>query len=257
MNSNEYFSKSPNSSKQVLSVLLLEDHHPDAVLLQKFLMEPISSDHSFSIKAVARLSEGLAEIANQRFDLILLDLSLPDTQGLATLKAVQEKCGAIPVVVFTGNTDEKLGVEAVRLGAQDYLLKGQTPPDVLCRSLLFAIERSASPQPEASDLIVEMKNFKIDFQKQQIFSCDKMATSREFTPLALTPLEFKIFVFLFQEKNQVVSRGRVVAEVWGTANAEEISVRSVDRHISALKRKTSSLDLSIETSYGVGYKLCF
>jgi signal transduction histidine kinase len=90
---------------------------------------------------VTRLAESLQCLAADRFDLILLDLSLPDSQGLDTLRAVHARACATPIVVLTGTDDETLGVAAIRHGAQDYLVKGRTDARFLVRALRYAVER--------------------------------------------------------------------------------------------------------------------
>jgi DNA-binding response OmpR family regulator len=107
---------------QSVYILLVEDNLKDAELLQEYLIEVGAVQ--WQIIQVNRLSEALKEIRNRRFDVILLDLSLPDSQGLETLSIVNHAASNIPIVVLTGLNNEQLAVQAVRQGAQDYLVKG-------------------------------------------------------------------------------------------------------------------------------------
>jgi len=123
----------------VLRLLLVEDNPADARLLLEHLCAPHGGE--FHCTHAATLAEARRSLGTDRFDLTLLDLSLPDSQGLDTVRAVAEEARGTPIVVLTGVDDETLGVAAVRNGAQDYLVKGQADPRVLVRAIRYAIER--------------------------------------------------------------------------------------------------------------------
>ena len=120
-------------------VLLIEDNRAQARLIREQLSDVKSG--SFEMDLADRLSEGLSQLANGNFSGILLDLSLPDSQGLETLDAVRAKAPDVAVVVLTGLGDEALGAEAVKRGAQDYLVKGAADGELIARSLSYAIGR--------------------------------------------------------------------------------------------------------------------
>jgi PAS domain S-box-containing protein len=120
-----------------LKILLVEDNPGDARLLVELLLEagipaPVHESPS--------LADALAWLRADPPDLVLLDLSLPDSSGMVTIETVLEEAPSVPVVVLTG-FEGPLGVEAVRAGAQDYLVKGQVEPRLLRRSLRYAVER--------------------------------------------------------------------------------------------------------------------
>ncbi len=94
-----------------------------------------------NLTCVGTLGEGLARLARDRFDAVLLDLSLPDAQGLNTVTQVLATSPGIPIVVLTGYDDQELALQAVQQGAQDYLVKGQVQADLLSRAIRYAIER--------------------------------------------------------------------------------------------------------------------
>ncbi len=123
----------------VIQVLLIEDNPGDARLLQELLVEVQSTQ--FEIVQVDRLSQGLEQLQSHRFDVILLDLSLPDTQGLDTFIALHQRDRNTPIIVITGLNDETLASRAVQSGAQDYLVKDQVTGDVLVRSIRYALDR--------------------------------------------------------------------------------------------------------------------
>ena len=124
-------------------VLLIEDNPEDITLLQHYLNE---EEKRFEIVCCVRLSAGLESLAANSFDLILLDLGLPDSQGLAGLARIRAQHPFVPVVILTGMDDETLGLEAVRQGAQDYLVKGQLSGPFLTRTLRYAIERARNAE---------------------------------------------------------------------------------------------------------------
>jgi len=122
-----------------LHLLLVEDNPADARLLTEYLCGP--NPQEFHCTHVAQLSEAMQYMGADRFDLILLDLSLPDSQGLDTVRAAHSQARGTPIVVLTGLDDETLGIASVRNGAQDYLVKGQADAQGLVRAIRYAIER--------------------------------------------------------------------------------------------------------------------
>ena len=122
-----------------IRVLLVEDNPGDARLLREILAE--AGAHRFELTHHTTLAEALAELSEGGIDVVLLDLSLPDSNGLDTFVRVHSEAPGIPIVVLTGLADETLAAGALREGAQDYLVKGRVDPDLLVRSMGYAIER--------------------------------------------------------------------------------------------------------------------
>lgn len=122
-----------------LRLLLLEDSAADARLIQEFLDE--SGPPSVTVVHLTRLEDGLAALEKDSFNAVLLDLNLPDSQGLDTLEKVRARAQDVAVVVLTGMTDEIIARSAVSQGAQDYLVKGEIDAKLLKRSLRYAVER--------------------------------------------------------------------------------------------------------------------
>jgi len=131
-------------SNKAVKVLLIEDNPAYTRLIREILAEAKGSP--FKLECADRLATGLACLAQGRIDAVLLDLGLPDSQGLSTLVKVQAEALAVPVVVLTGLDDEALAVEAVQEGAQDYLVKGQVDSNLLKRSIRYAIERKRAEE---------------------------------------------------------------------------------------------------------------
>jgi serine phosphatase RsbU (regulator of sigma subunit) len=120
-----------------LHVLLVEDNPGDALLISEMLEQ--AGDSRFKLTHATRLRDGLTHGLSD-WAAVLLDLSLPDSHGLETLQRFRERCRA-PVVVLTGHDDTALALEALRHGAQDYLVKNQVDPGRLAHALHFAISR--------------------------------------------------------------------------------------------------------------------
>jgi PAS domain S-box-containing protein len=122
-----------------IKVLLVEDNPGDVLLLQEFLGDVTSAQ--FELTPVERLENALQVLAQQSFDLVLLDLSLPDSQGLETFVKIYGCAPLIPIIVLTGLDDETIAIRAMQEGAQDYLVKGQVDGNLLGRAIRYAIER--------------------------------------------------------------------------------------------------------------------
>ena len=128
-----------NSDKQ-LKILLIEDNPADAKMVQLLLHDSDLEQHTLDVQST--LSEGLKAMDdNDDFDVVLLDLSLPDSNGFDTLKKLVSAQPNINVIVLTGHSDKQLGLEAVKLGAQDFLVKGSYNSELFSKTIKFAIER--------------------------------------------------------------------------------------------------------------------
>ena len=123
-----------------MRVLLVEDNAADARMVREALKDVTSS--KFDLVHVSRLDHALGQLESEGFDVVLLDLELPDARGLGALARVRNAVPDVPVVVSSGHGDEALALEAVKNGAQDYLLKDRRDGMILSRSLRYAIERN-------------------------------------------------------------------------------------------------------------------
>jgi two-component sensor histidine kinase len=124
---------------KLIKVLLIEDNPQDLRLIKEMLSEV--NNPSFELIGADRLEKGLKILLNDDFDILLLDLSLPDSTGLDTFASVYEQAPEIPIIILTGFDDEDTAIKAVREGAQDYMVKGQVNSLLLSRSISYAIER--------------------------------------------------------------------------------------------------------------------
>ena len=131
-------------NEEIIQVLMIEDSLGEARLITRFINEvpgiSVKLEHTF------RLSLGLERLSRGGIDVVLLDLGLPDSMGVETIVKVREAFRTVPIVVLTGMDDEELGLKAVQLGAQDYVSKMQIDPQLLVRSVRYAIERKRSEE---------------------------------------------------------------------------------------------------------------
>jgi len=124
-----------------ITILLIEDNPPDARLIREMLKDV--SNFKSNLISTLTLKEGCEQIQKNNFDIILLDLNLPDSTGRQTFQKVIDCCKEIPVVLLTGIEDEKLSLKLISEGAQDYITKQSLNPYLLGKSILYSIERQA------------------------------------------------------------------------------------------------------------------
>ncbi len=125
--------------KKPLKVLGVDDSDVDRRLLESMLT--VSGEYASFVQLAKSFAETLALVDEHKFDVIVLDLNLPDSKGIDTLKALDQKCPNIPIVINTGAFEEELGIEALNSGAQDFLVKGEYTANYLNKALHYAVER--------------------------------------------------------------------------------------------------------------------
>ncbi|KAF0244219.1 MAG: response regulator [Planctomycetota bacterium] len=123
-----------------LDVLLVEDNPADAGAIRRQLMDS-QPGLSLGLRVCRTLAEGMAEAKSKLPDVVLLDLNLPDSGGLDTVKSMSEGCPDVPIVVLTGLHDDATGLAAINAGAEDFLVKGEVDPARLALILRFSVER--------------------------------------------------------------------------------------------------------------------
>jgi DNA-binding response OmpR family regulator len=124
----------------IIAVLFIEDNSDDVVFIKRHLAG--SPRVAYKVTHLDRLADGLEILNTFRFDVILLDLGLPDGPvGIQTFEKAYAHAGAIPIIVLTGNDDDQIAIESVQKGAQDYIVKGQVTGNMLGRAIRYAIER--------------------------------------------------------------------------------------------------------------------
>ncbi|MFH1898007.1 MAG: GGDEF domain-containing response regulator [Candidatus Desantisbacteria bacterium] len=127
-------------NKKHITVLLIEDSPVTIQIIQDMLN--IAQDVQINLITTTKVSTGIEYLAKEKVDLILLDLSLPESQGLDTFLRVYTQAHHIPIVILTVLDDEMVALKSVEKGAQDYLIKGEIDSKILIRAILYAIERN-------------------------------------------------------------------------------------------------------------------
>jgi signal transduction histidine kinase len=129
---------------KTIRVLLIEDNPGDARLIQAYLVGNAKTGPAatiFDLDHTSSLGEGLERVIEGEYDILLLDLNLPDSRGLETFNRIHTAVPNVPVIVLTGLNDENLALQALQDGAQDYLIKGSVDTQLLARAIQYAIER--------------------------------------------------------------------------------------------------------------------
>ncbi len=164
-----------------MRVLLIEDNPGDALLIREMLRD--AREVAFALQICSTLAEGLQELSERRFDVILLDIDLPDSRGMETVSRLLNRHPAnpVPVVVLTGFDDQDVAVQALKAGAQDYLVKGDTTTNLLIRSIRYAIERHRIDVAEAELAAIKERQRLArelhDSVSQTLFTANVMAES--------------------------------------------------------------------------------
>ncbi len=214
-----------------IKILILEDNEETAELLQNYLL-----GRNFNVKIVFTVTDGLSTLMNEKFDLLLLDLNLPDFNGYELLKQIKGRL-SLPVIVVSAYSDTASKVAAFNYGATDYVVKPVDLEELEARIWVQLGLHSHLLKPPAPE-------------KLQIEGDD---VTLEGKPLGLTPTEFQIFKIFLEHKNRVVSRN-VLTEALSSLSSE----RSLDNHIKNIRRKLSVWGDDaprLKTEYGVGYRL--
>ena len=139
-----------------MRILMVEDNLGDVRLLREHLAGNRSVGEVFHVVHVERLAVALQSLDEGAFEVVLLDLSLPDSQGIGTLTKMHAARPGMPIVVLTSLDDEVLGLQLLQHGAQDYLVKGEVTGSLLRRSLRYAVERKrAEVELRTSEVFLE------------------------------------------------------------------------------------------------------
>ena len=235
------------------SVLLIDDDAAERALFRQRLKD-VESD-CFDFREAETLSDSLGLIQNEPVDLAILDLNLPDTEGLATLESLYAAAPSVPIIVLTGLDDADLGLKAIQVGAQDFLVKGDLNPELVRRSVRYALERHK----------ILMRLEAVEYEAQQARergSLERLAapplastSARAFQVTRLqdgAPLQFSDIVneygdLLETAVNQTVTQ----ADLNVPPRLKQLAVRLgrlkvaprdvIDIHLSAMKARTANM----------------
>lgn len=187
----------------------------------------------------------LQAVQRDSFDLLLLDWVLPDVQGDEVLQRVRANLGwALPVIFMTQKDSQEDIVRGLELGADDYMTKPVTSPELLAR--MNAVVRRS--KPETREQVIECGPYRLDLRARTL--------TRDGEPIILTQKEFDLAAFIFRNVGRLVSRGHILESVWGR-NAS-VTTRTVDIHMSRLRRKLGlggATGWRLSAIYNHGYRL--
>jgi len=216
--------------------LLIEDNQGDVRLIWEILSEVRNSP--FYLEVADTLLAGLNAIQKAKPDVVLLDLSLPDSNGIYTLNRVRDKAKNVPVVVMTGLDDEVTAIKALKEGAQDYLVKGRTDSDLLKRAIIYSIERNRMM------LEVEDNERKMDSVINKMLAHDRLRGAI----FAAIISEIEKGASLDQLRNSSASLGKIYAKDSGPEAVSVCDPAEIIKKITGvLKVKGSSFTLTCDS----------
>jgi signal transduction histidine kinase len=147
------------NNQKLIEILLIEDNPGDARLIKEYLS--VAKDITFNLQICERLADGIEIAENENIDVVLLDLKLPDSEGLDTFKKAFAAAPHLPIIVLSGLNDETTAIKAVQLGAQDYLVKDKVEEDILIRAIRYAIERKKAEEEHQTLLEQRIRSLSI------------------------------------------------------------------------------------------------
>jgi DNA-binding response OmpR family regulator len=223
------------------TILVVEDEKEIRDLLSHYLRK-----EGFAPIPVPDGETALAKARKEKPDLVLLDILLPNADGLEVLRAIRShpEIAGTPVVMLTAKGDETDRIVGLELGADDYISKPFSPREVIARiKAVFRRSRPTAREPEPAPL--EYQGLRMDVARHEVQFQGK--------PVSLTSKEFRILQALLTSSGRVLSREAILRKVWGEDT--HVIDRTVDVHIAKIRQKIPFLVQAIETVKDVGYKL--
>ncbi len=224
-------------------ILVIEDDPQ----IRRFLRATLAAE-DYQFHEAVTAAEGIAQAAARQPDLVLLDLGLPDRDGLDIIREIRS-WSQMPIVVLSARGQEKDKIAALDLGADDYVAKPFAVGELLAR-IRAALRRAAPLVPDGADPIVRFGNVQADFEKRLI-----TVGGQE---VHLTPNEYKLLQVLIKHAGRVVTQRQLLNEVWGPQHTEQSQYLRV--YVAQLRRKLEqdpARPRYLQTEPGVGYRLSF
>ncbi|HLP14869.1 MAG TPA: response regulator transcription factor [Bacteroidota bacterium] len=191
-------------------------------------------------------STGLQTLLKESFDLVILDVMLPKMSGFDVVRKAREKGIGIPILMLTAKGDEIDKVLGLELGADDYITKPFSLRELIAR--VNAHLRRIVPSSGVADMMMTLGGVSVNFATY--------IGSKDGHEFSMTPKEFEILKYLWQHRNETVSRDDLLTEIWGYD--ESVSTRTVDNFVVKIRQKIEedpSRPKIIFTMHGIGYKL--
>lgn len=222
-------------------ILIVEDERDIVELLRYNLQEA-----GFETDYVRNGADALHRAVEQSPDLILLDLMLPEVDGLIVCRLLKNdpRTKNIPIVMVTAKTEERDRIAGLELGVDDYITKPFSPKEVVLRVSAVLRRIQVGKQAEEDTTQIQQHGLTIDLDKHQVLT--------ESGPIDLTSTEFKLITLFARSPGRVFTRDILMDVIWGQ---EYYGIdRTVDTHVSRLRRKLGKFGEHIETVHGVGYR---
>jgi len=222
-------------------ITIVEDE-PDIVELVTLHLEKAG----FKVKSFPKATEFFIFLDKNVPDLIILDLMLPDVDGLEICKTVKkkDKWEGIPIIMLTAKGEETDKILGLELGADDYITKPFSPKELVARVKAVLRRGNLESKPKKSNLTIG-DNITIDSDKCEVKINEKT--------IELTSTEFKILSLLTSKKGWVFSRDQILDYLWG--NEKIVVDRTIDVHIRHLREKLGKASAYIKNIRGFGYKI--
>ena len=222
-------------------VLLIEDERQ----MRRFVTAALRA-HDYQVVEAATAREGLAQAAGRNPDLILLDLGLPDLDGLEVTRVLR-RAARTPIIVISARGQEHDKVAALDLGADDYLIKPFGVPELLAR-MRVALRHAALPPNAPAEPTYEVDDVRVDLVRREVRRGEQQ--------VHLTPTEYKLLASLVRHAGRVVTHRQLLHEVWGANYAEQTHYLRV--YMAQLRHKLEhdpTRPRLLATEPGVGYRL--
>lgn len=222
--------------------LLVVEDDPN---LRLALRDNLEHQGGYAVEEAATVKEAREHLARRDFQLILLDVMLPDGDGYSLCRALREEGLSVPVLMLTARTLEEDVVRGFEVGAQDYLGKPYRLRELLAR--VGAQVKRAGVAPPSK--LLRFAGYSVDLDRRRV-------ETPEGAEVDLTRKEFDLLAFFVRERERALRRDEILDAVWGTDVV--VDPHTVDNFVSSLKRKlkwTSASRFSLQTVRGVGYRL--
>lgn len=219
------------------TILVVDDEPNITRLLGMYLTK-----EGFTVETAADGPAAVAKAQTTRYAMILLDLMLPGMDGLEACRAIR-RTSDVPIIMLTARSEDVDKIVGLEVGADDYVTKPFNPRELVARVKAVLRRYEAGGAPERNTIPVG--DILIDLDRREVHVGD--------TPVELRAKEFALLVALAKRPGVVISRDRLLNDVWGYEHS--IDTRTVDVHISTLRDRLANANARIETVWGVGYKL--
>jgi len=233
----------PVTPDRPAEILLIEDDRE----IRRVLKTALSAEH-YRLRESSTATEGIEQINSRVPDLIVLDLGLPDKDGIEVVRHVRQSNKTLPIVVLSVRSLEQDKIKALDTGADDFVNKPFAVGELLAR-LRVALRRNAAVvSGGASETIYRMGDIEVDMTKRRVTVAGN--------EVHLTRIEYKLLQVLIRHADQVVTHGQLLNEAWGSDHIDQI--HSLRVYMLQLRRKLerdSARPRHLQTEAGIGYRL--